>query len=235
MEVPSTHVLTGPEPPIVLAHGQAALPSLPEVETRLPDVLVALPNGAQATLPGFVWPEQATTATHDPVPGPAPVQISRVKRREANRLLVGWGHELGKYRRPFAQQHFTLDVAGEPLAVASSGSIVSTTVEGHRRREVVELARLARDPDHRQVLRPLLRLWRLFLVDCWDYWPVEMAVAYALPGKSGDLYRFDGWTRVGRRRPSGGGGNWSSSAPKANTIADGVKTLWVFHYRDGWA
>jgi hypothetical protein len=158
------------------------------------------------------------------------VQISRIKLREANSLLAEWKHELGAYRRPFAQQHFTLDVAGEPVAIASSGSIVSTTVEGRPRRAVIELARLARHPDHRHALRAMLRLWRLYLVGCWDYWPVEMAVAYALPGKTGDLYRFDGWTRVGRRKRSGGGGTWSSIAPKANAIANGVKTLWVYNY-----
>jgi hypothetical protein len=130
-------------------------------------------------------------------------------------------------------RHFTLDVAGEPLAVASSGSIVSATVAGRQRRVVVELARLGRHPEHPHVLRAMLRLWRLYLVDCWrrEYWPVEMAVAYALPGKSGDLYRFDGWTRIGKCKPSGGGGTWSGSAPKANAIADGVKTLWVYDFR----
>jgi hypothetical protein len=36
-------------------------------------------------------------------------------------------------------------------------------------------------------------LWREYLAPAWRYWPVQAAVAYALPGKTGDLYRFDGW------------------------------------------
>lgn len=226
--LPLDHVLAPRPRPVGLADLRPPL-----VSPWAPDLHVTLPDGVVATLPGLDWPELAVRVVHDPLGAP-PIAVSRVTKREANRLLAAWEHELGEYRRPFGYEAFTLDVAGEPVALAVSGSIVSSTVEGQRRREVVELARLARHPDHPHALRVILRLWRAYLVASWEarYWPVSMAVAYSLPGRTGDLYRFDGWTRVGPRRPSAGGGTWSNT-PAANAIADGVKTLWVWRYGGG--
>ena len=116
---------------------------------------------------------------------------------------------------------------GSAVAVSISASIVSATVAGYRRGEVVELARLGRDPLVPWVLRPMLRIWRSVFAPRWRCWPVRAAVSYALPGTAGALYRFDGWRRVGRCRPWAGGATWSQPA-RVNDVGDGVKTLWVF-------
>jgi hypothetical protein len=217
------------------------VPSLPSVRASAPDLRILLPDGQVAQLPGLLWPEQAATIAHDPQGAPL-VSVSRVRKREFNPLLELWEHDLGAYRRGYGYEGFTLDVAGEPIAVAVSSSTVSTTVESVHRRELVELARLCRHPDHPRVLRVLLRLWTDFLGPGWDHlpwrtradrqWHTRMAVTYQAPGKTGDLYRFDGaWIKVGKRKPSGGGGTWSHR-PAVNDVDDGEKTLWVCPYDD---
>lgn len=197
-----------------------------------------MPDGQVAGVQGLLWPDRAAEVAHDPRGAP-PVQVSRVKKAAVNRLLSDWEHELGEYRRGFGYEAFTLDVAGEPVAAAVSASTVSTTVEGYHRRHVVELARIARHPEHEHVMRVLLRLWRCYLAPGWDAlpwrarqdrrWTTQLAVSYQLPGKTGNLYRFDGWERVGPRKPSKGGGTWTK-APAVNAIDDGVKVLWVWRY-----
>jgi hypothetical protein len=168
-----------------------------------------------------------------------PVSLERLDADHGNYLLTAWAHPLGACERPFRQEFHGLYVHGSLVGVTVSASTVSATVRDGdrtwRRAEVVELARIARHPEQPWVLRPLLRLWREVLAPAWPCWPLSAAVSYALPGTSGDLYRFDGWRRVGPVRPSGGGGSWTSSAPAANAVADGVKTLWIHEYRTGGA
>lgn len=159
-----------------------------------------------------------------------PVALERIGIGDANRLLVEWRHELGACDRPFRVDGWALELAGEPIAVAVSASTVSATCAGRQRNQLVELARIARHPAHPWVLRVMLRLWREVAARAWC-WPPAAAVSYALPGRTGDLYRFDGWRRVGEVRPSGGGGTWSAS-PAVNDIANGRKVLWVFDYAE---
>jgi hypothetical protein len=99
------------------------------------------------------------------------------------------------------------------------------------RNRVVELARIARHPDERWVLRPMLRLWREVLAFEWPHWDFGLAVSYALPGRSGDLYRFDGWTRVRevKRSSPGAGSTWAKPSA-SDAIGDGRKTLWIYRY-----
>lgn len=61
---------------------------------------------------------------------------------DANALLIAWQHRLGACKRPFGQQAFCLRLQGEAIRLAVSTSIVSTTVAGYHRDEVVESARL---------------------------------------------------------------------------------------------
>jgi hypothetical protein len=157
--------------------------------------------------------------------------VEQVDVAEVNRYLAAWAHPLGPCRRPFGNEAHLMLLDGRPVAATISSSIVSPTVAGHPRRDVVELARIARDPATRWVMRPMLRIWRAHLAPQWSYWPVRVAVSYALPGYSGDIYRFDGWRRVGPVKRSGGGGNWSRR-PKVNDLA-GDKTLWLFEYEAG--
>jgi len=55
---------------------------------------------------------------------------------EANRLLLSWGHRLGPCLRPFRTEAFSLELDGQPIAVALSASIVNGPVAGFRRDEV---------------------------------------------------------------------------------------------------
>lgn len=162
------------------------------------------------------------------------VRVDEVEVDDANLLLERWEHPLGACHRPFGvQAHvLALDMTGQgprPIALTISASTVSETCGGDDRFDLVELARIARHPAEPWALRPMLRIWRQCLAQSWPHWTVSAAVSYALPGTPGDLYRFDGWERVGVVRPSNGGGTWSS-APTVNRIADGRKTLWRWRY-----
>ena len=213
-------------------HAPRSVPMLAPVAWPPPAIRVALPAGGQAELPGLFWPALSIRSGGSGS-SPPPVAVVAVGRRDADPLLERW-HPLGACRRPFGRQDFALVVDGRPVAVMTSASTVSASVcDGLRRRNVVELARLARDPSEPHALRPALRLWREWLAPAWAdrYWPVDAAVAYALPGTAGrgDLYRFDGWTRVRDCRPWSGGATWSGPS-RANAIGDGVKSLWLWRY-----
>jgi hypothetical protein len=156
------------------------------------------------------------------------VNVRAMSKRETNGLLTEWEHPLGPCNRPFGQEAHVLEVAGLPVALTVSASIVSKAVHGYNRQEVVELARIARHPEHPGVLRVALRLWRMYLGPAWSHWPPLSLVSYAMPGTSGQLYRFDGWQNWGKCRVSGGGGTWTIRNPKVSQIGDGVKTLWGF-------
>lgn len=62
--------------------------------------------------------------------------VSAISTREANRLLVEWGHYLGPCDRPFGIESWLLEAAGRPISVAVSASIVGPTAAGLPCREV---------------------------------------------------------------------------------------------------
>lgn len=166
--------------------------------------------------------------------GDALVRVDPIDRGECNDLLTRWEHPLGPCNRPFGQDHWLLICAGRPVALAVSASIVSPTLRDadnatRMRREILELARIARHPDERWSLRVMLRIWREVLAAEWTHWTPSLFASYALPGSSGDLYRFDGWTRVRSVKPAspGVGSTWAKGSP-TDTIADGRKTLWTY-------
>src|SRR3972149_6794486 len=116
----------------------------------------------------------------------------------------------GPCNRPFGRQDWLLALNSEPLAVATSASIVSAGVAGYGRQEVVELARLCSAPETSWATRVMLRLWREVGAQGWPYWPVQAAVAYSQNIRHpGNMYRFDGWERVTDKAGSNGGGAWS--------------------------
>ncbi len=210
----------------------------------LPPLLITRPDGEPDTLPGVLWPELAAAASNDPrrppLPSYSPIGIVPVGRREINRYLAAWKHPLGTYRRPFGEQHWLMVAGGEPIACASSSSTVSATVwKGtYQRIESVELARIASNPHPRALrhlrpakrsLRVMLRAWTDWCAPLWEerYWSPHTAISYALPGTAGNLYRFDGWLKLGRVKPWGEPCGYSN-ASKADAIADGWKTLWVY-------
>jgi hypothetical protein len=162
---------------------------------------------------------------HAPMLGLVPYQID-----DANRLLVEWEHKLGACERPFRSEAFALELDGRPVAIAISASVVSNSVAGYKRQEVVELARLGRSPDAPWVLRVMLRIWREVCAPRWVCWPVRAAISYHKQAwHSGDIYRFDGWERVRDDCGSSGGGAWSRQR-YAGDPARGRKTLWVWRY-----
>lgn len=177
----------------------------------------------QLTLPGTLWPAGCDLGQSDPL------FFAPVTKQQANELLVAFSHPLGPFTRPFGYQAWGLAIDGQAVAVAVSGSTVGARAAGFARREVVDLARIARHPQHPGIMRVMLRLWRDYLAPRWDYWPVRAAVSYALPGKTGNLYRFDGWRKAGVCKPWAGGGTWSNPS-RANTMADGIKTVFVYEY-----
>ena len=143
----------------------------------------------------------------------------------ADAALVAWGHYLGACDRPFGRQSFGLEVAGELVGVAVSASTVGVTCGGYPRDQVVELARLVTNPSHRWATRVGLRLWREIAPKCWssEYWPVIACVSYSDSTKHrGDIYRFDGWTKVADVPGSSGGGTWSEAKPRT------AKAVWVY-------
>jgi hypothetical protein len=151
---------------------------------------------------------------------------------QANALLDHWDHCLGPCNRPFGAEAWVLEVAGTPVSVAVSASIVSPTVADLRRDQVVELARLCSAPDHAWATRPMLRLWRQIAAPAWNYWPVTAAVAYSQNGRhDGATYRFDGWTRIrdNAGKSPGATSTWTKQRADDHP-AKGAKSLWMWRY-----
>ena len=161
-----------------------------------------------------------------PMCGVSPVSVD-----EANGLLIDWSHYLGPINRPCRQDAYVLEVHQEPVSVAVSASIVSPTVEGYQRPEVVELARLCTRPGESWATRVMLRLWRQLCAPLFCGWEIRAAVAYSQNGRhEGNVYRFDGWQRrEGRRGHARYGGTWGRHRADDDPMA-GTKTLWVYEY-----
>lgn len=162
-----------------------------------------------------------------PVAGFVPIDLD-----EADALLLEWEHYLEECDRPFRNEAWALDVRGEPVSIAVTSSIVSTTVCGYRRKEVVELSRLATKPGERWATRVALRLWREVAARRYLPWTPQAAIAYSKNDRhDGRTYRFDGWEKVTDRAGSSGGGTWSTKRDAADAEA-GAKTLWLWRYAD---
>ena len=160
-----------------------------------------------------------------PIVGLMPIDVAT-----ANARLVEWGHRLGPCNRPFGQRAYALALGGRPVSVAISASVVSATVAGFRRNEVVECARLCSDPAEGWATRVMLRLWREACAPLWPFWTVLAAVSYSHNAHHrGDLYRFDGWEKAAENCGSHGGGTWSRKRYATDAVR-GSKTLWVWRY-----
>jgi hypothetical protein len=156
-----------------------------------------------------------------------------VTMREANELLVEWGHYLGRCHRPFHQDAWVLVAHDEPVSVAMSASTVAATTAGYARTELVELARLC--SAQQWATRVTLRLWREVAAPAWPCWPVRAAVAYSSNNRhDGRIYRFDGWQRITTKagNPPGRSSTWTKQRGPDHPVA-GRKTLWVWRYGRG--
>jgi hypothetical protein len=158
--------------------------------------------------------------------------VSRIAVGVANGLLVEWGHNLGGVSRPSPMQAYALELNGEPISVAVSAFTVSNNVAGYDRTEVVECARLCTAPGNAWATRVMLRLWREVCAPCWPYGPVLAAVSYSQNAHhSGNLYRFDGWTRVTEKAGTTKDGTQKWNRGEQNTKRPmGSKSLWIWRY-----
>lgn len=158
-----------------------------------------------------------------PIVGLVPIDMD-----EANALVVEYGHNLGPCDRPFRSEGWALDVMGDPVAVAITASIVSSTAAGYKCSSVVELARLA--SRERWANRVMLRLWREVAAPRYLPWTPVAAIAYSQNDRhEGRLYRFDGWEKFTSTGGSSGGGTWTKPRAADDEVS-GSKTGWVWRY-----
>lgn len=147
--------------------------------------------------------------------------FNKIELGEANRLLSAWGHRMGPLLRGNSQaQHcHALEVHGVPVSVVCTSSLIREVVGGglkHMdRSNTVELSRLcAAEP---WACRVALRLWREVVFPGTG---ARYAVSYQdAVMHSGNIYRFDGWERLG----------FSSSGTDSRTGRKGRrKWIWVW-------
>lgn len=110
----------------------------------------------------------------------------RRKVRELAGLTRGWSHGISR--------------DGELLAVVATDTLIRERVAGLSRHDAIELSRIcAVEPG---LCRVALRLWRMFVFPglCAER-GCRWAVSYQDAAlHKGDLYRFDGWIRIGQSR-----------------------------------
>jgi len=151
--------------------------------------------------------------------------FDRIPASLADQSYAAWGHWLGACSRPFGRQDFGLWMNGELVGAATSASTVMSTCGGFLRSQVVELARLCAAPDHRDMTRVVLRLWRAVAAAAWEaaYWPVRALLSYQNAVRhTGNLYRFDGWRKVADVK-----GATVSNYGRARQKLD-AKAIWVY-------
>ena len=121
------------------------------------------------------------------------VGFDAIDKAECNRALIAWDHKMGPWERPFRSWFWGLRHAGELVGVCAVGELIAETCAGFTRNQAVELGRIC--AARRDLNRVVLRIWREFVFPSLGRpWAVSYQDA-AL--HSGDLYRFDGWVRVG--------------------------------------
>ena len=157
------------------------------------------------------------------------VSFEQIEDAEADDRLRAWGHWLGGCNRPFGRQSFGLYLGPKLVSVAVSASTVNARCGGLPRMDVVELARQCSDPAERWATRVTVRLWRTVAPEHWPYWPVKACVSYSNALRhSGDIYRFDGWTRVADVKGGTASETWGDEGRRKTFDP---KTVWVYAVR----
>lgn len=130
------------------------------------------------------------------------VTFDAISLDELNECLAAWQHKMGPLNRPRFKPECAhgLRFNGQLLAVAATEPMIAEQTCGLHRDEALELARVcAARPD---LCRVAVRLWREFVFPTVaSAWGCSWAISYqdaVLHG--GDLYRFDGWVRLGFTR-----------------------------------
>jgi len=125
------------------------------------------------------------------------IVFDKATLEEVNLLLRQWEHKMGPLLRPEERALcHVLRHEGEPVALTTTSVLIRTTAGGIpwlNDQNTVELSRLcAARPG---LCRVALRLWREFVFPALGK---EYAVSYQDANiHTGDVYRFDGWRRVG--------------------------------------
>lgn len=128
------------------------------------------------------------------------VRFCQIGRDALNDRLVSWGHKMGPIHRPTGGWSHGLFHDDHLVAVVAADTLIRPRVAGLARQEAIELSRLcAARPD---LCRVALRLWRAFVFPALcQHHGVRWAVSYQdAHAHSGNLYRFDGWTRLATSR-----------------------------------
>lgn len=129
-----------------------------------------------------------------------PVMFGAIAREDLNSHLVTWGHRIGEVRRPTRGWSHGLSRDGELLTVVATDTLIRERVAELSRHEAIELSRIcAVEPC---LCRVALRLWRMFVFpDLCAQRGCRWALSYQDAAMHrGDLYRFDGWVRIGQSR-----------------------------------
>lgn len=121
-----------------------------------------------------------------------------IDREEANECLDRWGHKHGPNNRPLYRSpiDFGLREKGELIAVATSDTLIRETC-GLNRHTAFELSRLCAAAP--RLSRLMLRLWtEIGYPEIVRTWGTRWAISYQdATQHKGNLYRFDGWVRLG--------------------------------------
>ena len=136
------------------------------------------------------------------------VSFDTITADELDACLVAWGHKMGPLNRPpaygFGAHGLVHD--GVLVGVCSWSALVRENCAGMDflpRETTTELSRVC--ASRRDLCRVMVRLWREFVFPGVQRarrheWAVSYQDAHL---HSGDLYRNDGWAKIGRFRSGG--------------------------------
>ena len=129
------------------------------------------------------------------------VTFDAIEMHEANDALVAWEHRMGPFNRPNYGNRVRahgLRHLGQLVACTVTDRAISEQVAGMPRDKLIELARVC--ASRRDLNRVVVRLWREFVFPAIAReWGASWAISYQhATMHTGDLYRFDGWTALGK-------------------------------------
>ncbi len=127
------------------------------------------------------------------------VSFDAIDTDDLNRCLVDWQHKMGPLNRSQYREGRAhgLRHDGRLVAVVATEQMIAAETCGLSRDVAFELARVcAERPD---LCRVAVRLWREFVFPAISAsWNCPWAISYQdAVQHRGDLYRFDGWVRLG--------------------------------------
>lgn len=121
------------------------------------------------------------------------ISFDAISMDELNGCLERWGHKMGALARPTQSRAHGIRHNGRLVAVTATDILMAAAVKGIDRADAIELSRVcAERPD---LCRVAVRLWREFIFPTTKRpWAISYQDAVI---HGGNLYRFDGWVRIG--------------------------------------